>query len=104
MKRRQELAEEAERQRIKEEQEAKAASEAAEQAKREAERRDDVDVGASHDDSGIYLAILPLYTHPCPSSLRSSSPQNLTLNVCSLSIYSCLLKNKQNIFTHLAWD
>jgi len=53
MKRRQELAEEAERQRIKEEQEAKAASEAAEQAKREAERRDDVDVGASHDDSGM---------------------------------------------------
>lgn len=52
MKRRQELAEEAERQRIKEEQEAKAVSEAAEQAKREAERRDDVDVGASHDDSG----------------------------------------------------
>ncbi|KAH8380943.1 spectrin beta chain isoform X1 [Drosophila serrata] len=51
MKRRQELAEEAERQRIKEEQEAKAASEAAELAKREAERRDDVDVGASHDDS-----------------------------------------------------
>ncbi|EDW36624.1 GL15987 [Drosophila persimilis] len=51
MKRRQELAEEAERQKIKEEQEAKAASEAAEQAKREAERRDDVDVGISHDDA-----------------------------------------------------
>jgi len=58
MKRRQELAEEAERQRIKEEQEAKAASEAAEQAKREAERRDDVDVGASHDDSGMQYKLL----------------------------------------------
>lgn len=52
MKRRQEMAEEAERQRIKEEQEAKAASEAAEQAKREAERRDDVDVGIAHDEAG----------------------------------------------------
>ncbi|KAI8116109.1 Spectrin beta chain [Lucilia cuprina] len=49
MKRRQELAEEAERQRIKEEMEAKAAAEAAEQAKREAERRDVVDVAASEE-------------------------------------------------------
>lgn len=46
------MAEEAERQRIKEELEAKAASEAAEIAKREAERRDDVDVGIAHDESG----------------------------------------------------
>lgn len=53
MKRRQEKAEEAERQRIKEEQEAKAASEAAEIAKREAERRDDVDEGVgAHDEAG----------------------------------------------------
>lgn len=55
MKRRQEMAEEAERQRIKEEQEAKAASEAAEQAKRDAERRDDVDVGIAHDEAGAII-------------------------------------------------
>lgn len=52
MKRRQELAEEAERQRIKEEMEAKAAAEAAEQAKREAEKRDVVDVAASEEAAG----------------------------------------------------
>lgn len=60
MKRRQEMAEEAERQRIKEEQEAKAASEAAEQAKREAERRDDVDVGIAHDEAGSIPSDYPL--------------------------------------------
>lgn len=52
MKRRQELIEEAERQRIKEEMEAKAAAEAAEQAKREAEKRDVVDVAASEEAAG----------------------------------------------------
>lgn len=52
MKRRQELAEEAERQRIKEEMEAKAAAEAAEQAKREAEKRDVVDIAASEEAAG----------------------------------------------------
>lgn len=52
MKRRQELAEEAERQRIKEEMEAKAAAEAAEAAKREAERRDVVDVAAAEESAG----------------------------------------------------
>lgn len=52
MKRRQELAEEAERQRIKEELEAKAATEAAEQAKREAERRDLVDAAAADEAAG----------------------------------------------------
>uniref|UniRef100_A0A1A9URJ1 Spectrin beta chain n=1 Tax=Glossina austeni TaxID=7395 RepID=A0A1A9URJ1_GLOAU len=51
MKRRQELAEEAERQRIKEEMEAKAAAEAAEAAKREAERRDVVDVAAAEESA-----------------------------------------------------
>lgn len=60
MKRRQEMAEEAERQRIKEEQEAKAASEAAEQAKRDAERRDDVDVGIAHDEAGALLYDYPI--------------------------------------------
>jgi len=55
------MAEEAERQRIKEEQEAKAASEAAEIAKREAERRDDVDVGISHDESGRLILKFECY-------------------------------------------
>lgn len=54
MKRRQELAEEAERQRIKEELEAKVASEAAEQAKREAEQRDVVDIAASEEAAGKF--------------------------------------------------
>lgn len=84
MKRRQELAEEAERQRIKEEQEAKAVSEAAEQAKREAERRDDVDVGASHDDSGKHCPnstpprltppLATVMSPPKPNSNKANSP------------------------------
>lgn len=52
MKRRQEQAEEAERQRIKAEMEAKAALEAAELAKREAEKRDVVDKGVTDEPAG----------------------------------------------------
>lgn len=65
MKRRQELIEEAERQRIKEEMEAKAAAEAAEQAKREAEKRDVVDVAASEEAAGELIFFIQLYLVSC---------------------------------------
>lgn len=54
MKKRQEQAEEAERQRIKAEMEAKAAQEAAELAKREAEKRDVVDKAATDEPAGKF--------------------------------------------------
>lgn len=76
MKRRQEMAEEAERQRIKEEQEAKAASEAAEQAKRDAERRDDVDVGIAHDEAGAIIQYINC----------DNNSNNITINTLTLQI------------------
>ncbi|XP_055912169.1 spectrin beta chain isoform X5 [Eupeodes corollae] len=70
MKRRQELAEEAERLRLREELAAKAAAEAAEQAKREAENQDSLDA-ASPDQDNVILRSSPTLEKEAPTTTQS---------------------------------
>ncbi|XP_055912166.1 spectrin beta chain isoform X2 [Eupeodes corollae] len=74
MKRRQELAEEAERLRLREELAAKAAAEAAEQAKREAENQDSLDAASPDQDNETHSETKPrIKRHSLNGTIRIGS-------------------------------